>query len=484
MTPRSIADLLGPEPTETPLDVIARAVDTLGDDFGGDTLNGYAFAERHAGEFVFVPESKAWLQFDGVRWTPGNADEAMQAFAADRMDKALAAEMNASTEENKAATKAAMKLLHDRSRQQSALASASALSSMRAHVAEFDRHALLLGVRNGVVDLARGRLAASGPEQRISRCAGAAFDPRAHCDQWRAFLETVLPDAEVREFVQRAVGYSLTGLVDEEIIVFMRGVGANGKSVFANVLAALFGDYEMTAGSDLLVKTKHDSQYERERARLPGARLVLINEVAQGDVWDDMKIKQIASREKIPARKLYGEGFDFMPSHTIWIRGNHAPGAHDAGHAFWRRMVPVHFGVRIPPRRQIADLDRRIIASELPGVLNWAVEGCLAWQSSGLRIPDSIERERRSYRESTDIIGQWLQQRTERDADARTPIADAYADYRLFCHSSGASPGYINLFSQAMNERGYSHKGDRSKGRNVSGIRLLSAASRAFSDTA
>jgi hypothetical protein len=135
-------ELLG---EESALDAIARAADSLGDDFGGDTLNGYAFAMRHAGRFLHVPESKAWLTYDGVRWVPGNADEAMQSFAADRMEAALAAEMESSTEENKAATRAALKLLHDRSRQQSALASAAALSNMRASVAEFDRDPMQAG---------------------------------------------------------------------------------------------------------------------------------------------------------------------------------------------------------------------------------------------------------------------------------------------------------------------------------------------------
>lgn len=469
---RAAADLLGDEPTA--LDLIERAADSLGDDFGGDTLNGYAFAKRNVGRLLYVPEFKSWLTFDGVRWIPGNADEAMQSFAADRMEAALSAEMESSTSENRAATKAALKLLHDRSRQQSALASAAALSNIRAGVAEFDRDAMQLGVRNGVLDLSKGKLIPPSPNQRISRTAGGIFDPDATCDEWKAFLRRVLPDREVRNFVKRAAGYTLTGLVDEEVMIFMRGVGANGKSTFANVLAAIFADYEITLGCEALVKSKHDSTYERERARLPGARLALVNETAQGDVWDDAKIKQLASREKIPARKLYGEGFDFMPSHCIWIRGNHAPGAHDAGHAFWRRVVPVHFNQRIPRSEQIADLDRRIVSKESSGVLNWLVEGCLEWQRDGLQIPEVIEAERHRYRESTDIIGQWLAQRTVRVVDKRILVSEAFLDFREFCHASGASAGYINAFSQAMNERGYMHKGSRREGRNFDGLTLRS----------
>lgn len=450
---------------------------------GGDIEHGRAFAQRYRDEFLYIHGARSWARWDGVRWAPcrnGEHLEAAKALAGELLHAAIKALGENDNAEAKRRFAEAKKTYTDHRKLRGMLAMAESEPGIAANVDDFDRDPMLLGVRNGVVDLRDGRLIAPQPDQHIRRQAGAPFDPGASCGRWRAFLETVLPDEELRAFVQRAVGYTLTGLVDEETLIFMHGGGANGKSVFANVLAALFGEHEVTASSELLVKSKHDSEYERERARLPGARLVLVNEVRQGDIWDDRKVKQLTSREKIPARKLYGEGFDFFPTHCTWIRGNSLPGAHDASEAFWRRMIPVHFGVTIPAHRREPDLDRTIIREELSGVLNWAVDGCLAWRRKGLAVPASIEAERKSYKASTDIVGQWLEQRTARDPSSRVLVGDAFEDFRTFCHACGASPGFINSFSSAMKARGFEHRGSRRGARNLGGLRLISQVDQRF----
>lgn len=350
---------------------------------------------------------------------------------------------------------------------------------------EFDRNPDLLTCSNGVLDLLTGELRPTRPQDRVSKLAGASFDPDARAPLWEAFLETVLPDQEVREFVRRAVGYTLTGLVDEEAFFVAYGTGANGKSVFANVIAAMLGEFSASFGPELVTRQKHENEAKRADARLPGLRLALVNETQAGDLWDAGRLKMLASRERMSARELYREGFDFMPTAKLWIRTNHLPGSLDAGDGFWRRCLPIPFTEQIPPEKRIPDLDRQIIASELSGVLNWALEGALAWRKGGLQPPPSIRSEVEAYREETDLLGQWLSERTERDEHARVAVAAAFHDYEAFCHEQRAQAGTAMTFSRAMTARGMArdpHKG--SGGRRFIGFRLKEKHSQEFEEEA
>ena len=172
------------------------------------------------------------------------------------------------------------------------------------------------------------------------------------------------------------------------------------------------------------------------------------------------------------ARYLHHEAFEFFPTHKLLIRGNYLPGAHDAGDGFWRRMVPIEFGVQIPEAERIPDLDRQIIAYELPGVLNWALEGCLEWQRAGLKIPASIKAFTNQYREETDVLGQWETECCQRTFDdTATKVADLYESYRFFCCGEGMLPMSKNQFSRLLAQRGLKRANGRAVRRFV-GIEL------------
>ena len=182
---------------------------------------------------------------------------------------------------------------------------------------EFDLNPMFFGVENGMLDLRSGDLLDPSPDQMISKIGRVFFDKSATAPQFQQFLQQFMPDAEMCGFLQRAVGYTMTGSVDEEVIFFMYGVGANGKSLFGNIIHALLGEYSVSLGAALITKNKHENEAERLKARLPGARLAQINEVAQGDIWDDQRMKELASREPISARYLHKEAFQFNPTHKI-----------------------------------------------------------------------------------------------------------------------------------------------------------------------
>lgn len=451
----------------------------------GDVWNGARHADRLRGRRIFVSAEGNWLHWTGQRWaamTPEQvADDAKETSAA-----ILAATAEAFRKDNSRDNQTMMDKATKLHGNAEALARMEkmARSEPGMHVAspaEFDADPFALTCLNGIVDLHTGRLRQTRPEDLVSKLAGCAYDPDAGCPMFESFLETIMPDPEIRAFVQRAVGYTLTGLVREEKFFLAYGTGQNGKSVFANTIAAMLGEYVVTLGAPLITLRKHENEAERMMARLPGSRLALVNETAQGEVFDSARVKAIASREKLSARKLRHEGFDFMPSHKLWIRTNHLLGSLDSGDGFWRRCTPIPFTVRVPDEKKIDDLDDKIIASELPGVLAWAVRGAVDWLRGGLRVPLAIKEVVAQYREETDLLGEWLAENTERDPEGMVTVMQAYADYAEHCRESGMKPGSKNTFARTMTDRGFKRDKDTSKRRFI-GFRLRRRADEEFAN--
>jgi putative DNA primase/helicase len=445
---------------------------------GGDIHWGREFASRHRGQFLSVIPGRTWRRWEGAHWaacSQGQEVEAAKIFAGEVMLEAAKAYFASETDLNKSLQKDATALFRTARRLESMLKMAATERGIVVAPDAFDANPWLLGVQNGVLCLKTGLLIPPSPDQMVARQSKASFDPNATAPRWEGFLDRVQPDPAVRAFLARAVGYTLTGSVDEERLFFLVGIGANGKSVFGNVIEALLGEFAQAVGSKLLIKSHNANEADRLVPRLVGARLAQANETGQGDIWDDQRIKELASRERISTRELYGSAFSFMPTHKLWIRGNHLPGVHDAGDGFWRRLVPIPFDVQIPPSERVGDLDRQIIANELSGVLNWALAGCLEWRVSGLAVPAVLAREIDSYRQETDLLGSWLAENVESDPAARLPIADAFEDFCAYCQAQRLTPPSMPSFSRQMGARNLRTAGSRKGGRKIPGIRLRSS---------
>ncbi|SMF39957.1 phage/plasmid primase, P4 family [Pseudogulbenkiania subflava] len=431
-------------------------------DFHGDADNGHRFAEKHRGQFLFIHSDKVWLQWDGMRWAKceqGEERAAARQVALEGLDDAQAAMKANPTDRTRDDWRQATSVFRNEKRHEALLRVASTEPGMSiSNPGQLDANPLLLGVRNGVVDLRTGTLLRASPEMRISRQAGAAFNQGAQCPRWLNFLHDVFEgDEAVLGFVQRAVGYTLTGLVDEEKMFFLFGQGANGKSVFANVLHAVFGEYAVNVRSSLLTRDLRgqNSEGEREKIRLPGSRLALINEVGSHDVFDDARLKELVARDPIGARALYGESYQFMPTHKIFLRGNHQPGAMDSGDGFWRRMVLIPFKRQFAEHERIPDLERRILEAERDGILGWMVNGCIAWRRDGLGIPDSIRTASDEYRRDTDLMGEWLESCCKVRPREETPVGVLHESYCRFLREAGVNIPSRSVFGRQLANRGY-----------------------------
>lgn len=296
-----------------------------------------------------------------------------------------------------------------RSRLEAMVALARAETGVVASHAELDRKPWLLNVKNGTLDLKTGKLSPHAQNDMLTRTAPVKFDARAKAPRWDRFLKTVLPDPAVRRFVQKFIGYALTGQVTERMFVVFFGGGRNGKSVFLRVIQTMLGPYAASAAPGLLM-SKETEGHPTEIADLFGIRLAIASEVKKGRTFDEEQVKRLTGNDQLKARRMREDYWEFEPTHKLMLAANHKPKVRDASDSFWDRIALIPFSVRIKDK----DIDRDLLTklqAELPGVLAWAVAGCALWRKEGLPIPEAVAAATKEYREGEDKVGRYLNER-------------------------------------------------------------------------
>jgi|GEM_PF-1290089 putative DNA primase/helicase len=272
----------------------------------------------------------------------------------------------------------------------STLKMAQSLDSIATASKEWDANPMLFGVANGVIDLTTGILSDGKPEQLISRCSLTHYNKEAQCLLWLKFLSEIFDgNQEIVDFIQRIVGYSLTGYVSEQYLYMFCGHGSNGKSTFLKTILKLMGDYGIKTPFSTFERRVGGSS-TNDIAALEGKRFVMASESNNGVTVDEARLKALTGGDPISARYLYQEHFTFEPTGKILIAVNHRPIVKDDSYGFWRRVLLVDFPIVFDEKTADNMLDMKLV-EELPGILNWAIEGCLAWQKSGLMIPGSVK---------------------------------------------------------------------------------------------
>ena len=288
--------------------------------------------------------------------------------------------------------------------------------------------------------------------------------PGGDCPQWMAFLSDIAGgDVDLQAYLQRMVGYCLTGVTSAHALFFLYGTGANGKSVFANVISTILGDYAATASMDTFVETRGD-RHPTDLAGLRGARFVTAIETEQGRRLNESKVKAITGGDKISARFMRQDFFEYTPQFKPVIVGNHKPAIRNIDEAMKRRMHMIPFTVTIPPERRDSRLTEKLLA-ERDGILAWAVAGCLAWQREGLKPPASVVSATEEYFEAEDALGRWLEERCVREPNAKSLTAELFTDWKQWAEAAGEFIGAQRRFSDLLITRGIE------KWRNGMGVR-------------
>ncbi len=428
-----------------------------------DYGNAERLVDQHAGRLLFVPGA-GWHAWDGRRYerdTTGLAQRCAKQTVRDIYREVAETDSDSA----RAALREWARKSEARDRLAAMVGLAQTEERMVVRPEELDRDPMDFNVANGTIKLATLELGPHRREDRITKLSPIAYDPKATAPTWERFLARVVPDAEVRAFLQRFAGYSLTASTVEHCLLFLYGGGQNGKGVFLNAIRQVLGEYATKAPRGLLT-TARGERHPTEMMGLRGARFAWCSETNKGDSFDEAKLKDLVSEDPITARLMRQDDVTFLPTHKIVIAGNHKPRVHGEDDGVWRRIRLVPFDVTIPEAEKDKHLAAKL-AAELPGILRWCVEGCLAWQAEGLGHPKAVADATRSYRESEDLVGRFIEDVCARGAHATARAGDLYRRFGAWCEGEGERTPSQKAFGNELTRRGFEQSrekdGDRAR---------------------
>ena len=407
-----------------------------------DEALALGFTERHGADWRYTQELGHWSHFDGACWRKDSTRLARD------LARAYCREISAAAPTPKVAHDVASKKTGD------AVEALARVDRRHAAVAaQWDADPWLLGTPGGTYDLRLGRLREARRDDYISKTAAVA--PGGECPIWRQFLDRVTDsDAQLQLFLQRMAGYAATGSTREHALFFLFGTGANGKSVFITTISGVLGDYATTAPMETFVASKYGAdRHPTELAGLAGARLVTAVETEDGRRWNESRISALTGEDKISARFMKQDFFDYSPQFKLVIAGNHKPGLRGVGEAMRRRVNLVPWGVTIPKDERDDGLVDRLKA-EWPGILQWIVDGCVEWQGEGLAPPEAVRAATEGYFEDEDALGQWMDERCVVKSGFTATASDLFTSWRRWAEQAGEYVGSTKRFSQRLLDRG------------------------------
>jgi len=419
-----------------------------------DVGNAERLRDRHGADLLYCYAWKTWLVYDGKRFRMDGRGEVVR--RAKETAVAIYAEAAAvAPRSDDLANALAKHAAATQQRQRLEAMIALTQSELPIQVEDLDRDDGLLNLENGTLDLRTLTLRDHRREDRLTKLAPVALDGNAGCPTWMAFVDRVFGgDLELIAFMQRAVGYTLTGNVGEHVFFLLYGTGANGKTTLINTLAAMLGDYAKTVRVEALLASERSrtGAPNEDVANLFGVRLASTSEPDEQFRLNEALIKALTGGDTISARRLNEQLFEFRPSHKIWLAANHKPEIRGVDEGIWRRVMFVPFEVTIPPEERDHDLPDKLKA-ELPGILNWAVDGLRAYHDQGgLKPPERVQAATAEYREEQDILADFIKAECVIGEGMHAITADLTRAYERFTGTEAVRP---QTFARLLKARGF-----------------------------
>ncbi|HOW62161.1 MAG TPA: phage/plasmid primase, P4 family [Candidatus Contendobacter sp.] len=440
--------------------------------FQTDLGNSERLVARYGRDLRYCYDFGKWLVWDGIRWALDRTGAALdQAKETARKMLAEAATLADKEDSRKLAAWSFRSQARDRMTAMLYLAQ----PDVSVLPEQLDTHPWLLNVANGTIDLRTGALHPADRAHLLTKQSPVVYDPHATCRPFLAFMDRIFQgNTALIRFVQKAAGYSLTGLDTEECFFVLWGVGQNGKSTFVETLSALLGtDYAQQATPDLLMQKKQD-RHATELAVLRGARLVTSVETGQGKRLNEVLIKAMTGGDRIRANFMHQDTFEFRPEFKVWLSTNHKPVIAGTDLGIWRRIRLIPFTYCIPDHEKDGGFKARLREPvALSGILNWALEGVLLWQQEGLKPPQAVLDATQAYREEMDVLASWMADCCVVTKRAEAKAADLYASYSNWCEVQGERPESQRSFGLRLVERGFEQKKRTGGTRYWLGIGLL-----------
>lgn len=403
-----------------------------------DTGNAYRFRDAYYKDIKFDHINQIWMIWTGQRWYEDQTGEIKR--KADELLENLWKE--ASPGENREANEPLMKHIR-RTRSSKAkkamIEETQHLPGIPILPNEMDRYKDALNVQNGIVDLKTGKLRPHDRRLKMSMIADVEYVEGAQCPNWLKFLDEItLWDEELKLYIQRMVGYFLTGSTAEQCLFFLYGTGSNGKSTFVNMISSLFGDYTKNAQSDTIMRVDrgNSSSARSDIARLKSVRLVTTSEPSGGCVLDEALVKTMTGEDVITARRLYREEFQFRPEFKIVMATNVKPIIKHSDHGIWRRVRMLPFEAQISDDQKDIHLAEKLQA-EKAGIFQWALQGAVDWYKNGMPHCKQVEEANKEYRMEMDKMKQFVDECIVSATGCTIPSGKIYAVYRAWCSERG-----------------------------------------------
>jgi putative DNA primase/helicase len=430
-------------------------VHTLEDRDLTDVGNAVLFVKMHSSQARYCPHTKKWFVWDGRRWKQ-DVELRIESLAREVTDKLLViADEEMDPLLKVAITRHALRTMSkERLRAMIELARSEPACQIRPD--QMDQNPVLLNVVNGTLNLLTGTLQPHNPENYITKLANVKFDPAAKCPRWVSFLNEIFKSNQnLTMYVQKVLGYSVSGETKEQAFFIFLGRGANGKSTMLNLIADLLSD-EYVAFSPVSTIAEHrfEGSIRNDLARLHDVRIVIFAETNVGQRIDESLLKLMTGGEKITARFLRQEFIEFKPQFKPFIATNNMFSIRGKSDAIWRRLQIIPFRVTFSPDERDGSLPETL-KTEAAGILNWLVAGFQKWSQEGLGTQDEIAQTTESYRQELDTIGRFLAECTTICEGLAVGSSDLYQGYVDWCRDNGESKTSIHDFSRSVEDRGY-----------------------------
>ena len=378
-----------------------------------DMGNAERFVDLFGENVRYCYTEKKWYFYNSMRWSVDNLGVILR--MADKCVEAMKAEaklyLQADEESGGDMAKAFEKHIKSSRSNKSKKAM---LNEIEHHLPilpiQMDRYKMALNTPSGIINLKNGDVKAHNPEYYFTKITSVDCAEAADCPRWLAFLNDIFAgDKDLIRYIQKAVGYSLTGSTAEQCAFFLYGTGRNGKSTFIDVIRDVLGDYAANIQPEtIMVKSSQSNAINSDIARLKGARLVTSVEPNEGVRLNEGLLKQLTGDDTVTARKLYSEEFEFKPEFKLWMATNHKPIIRGTDTGIWRRIHMIPFDVQIPEDKVDKNLTHKLKA-EMTGIFKWCIDGCLMWQREGLQMPAAVLKSVREYRREMDVISAFIE---------------------------------------------------------------------------
>ncbi len=413
------------------------------------------FSTEHRDDLRYCHDWGRWLEWTGTHW---RVDRTVHVFDLVRdVCRQAAAQCNSNGKRlATAATVSAVERLARADRRHATISE------------QWDADPFALNTPGGTVDLRTGEMRPNRPEDYLTKCTAVATGE--DCPTWHQFLVRITEGNEdLIGFLQRVVGYSITGSTREHALFFGYGTGANGKSVFCNTIARIMADYHRAAPADVFMASRTD-HHPTELAGLQGARLVTATETEENRRWAESRIKALTGGDPIAARYMRQDFFEFTPVFKLFVAGNHKPRLRTVDEAIRRRLHLIPFSVTIPKTERDPGLPEKLKA-EWPGILAWAIDGAVEWHTNGLQPPAVVTDATLEYLAGEDLIAVWIEDRCHQEPDAKTLASELHKSFKEWAEATSERSMSQRAFSTALESHGFKKEKTRD-GRYFIGLRI------------